>query len=384
MSGGQPPAPLARSDAPPGAPPPGPRPSAPLAPLPLPLRRLGRSPVHVTELSFGGAAIGNLFTEVSEQDARAAVDAAWDGGIRTFDTAPHYGLGLSERRLGDALRHRPRDEYVICTKVGRLLDPGHPARPAGGGPGPDGQVSGAAPGRDPEGFAVSARYVRRFDFSADGVTRSLEASLARLGLDRVDIALIHDPDDHAEQAFRAAYPALEKLRAAGVVRAIGAGMNQAEMLTRFVTDTDVDVVLVAGRYTLLDQSAAAGLLPAALRRGVSVIAGGVFNSGVLATPDEGATYDYQAAPAGLIERARRLQEACARFGVPLRAAAARFPLTHPAVASVLIGARSAAEITDALRLRAADIPAALWDALAEETAAGGGPRAADASKEGQL
>jgi len=345
VSGGQPPAPLARSDAPPG-----PRPAAPLAPLPL--RRLGRSPVHVTELSFGGAAIGNLFTEVSEQDARAAVDAAWDGGIRTFDTAPHYGLGLSERRLGDALRHRPRDEYVICTKVGRLLDPGHPAD--------------SPPCGDPEGFAVPARYIRRFDFSADGVTRSLEASLARLGLDRVDIALIHDPDDHAEQAFREAYPALEKLRAAGVVRAIGAGMNQAEMLTRFVTDTDVDVVLVAGRYTLLDQSAAAELLPAALRRGVSVIAGGVFNSGLLAAPAEGATYDYQAAPAGLIERARRLQEACARFGVPLRAAAARFPLTHPAVASVLIGARNAAEITDALRLRAVDIPAALWDAVAEE------------------
>jgi D-threo-aldose 1-dehydrogenase len=319
----------------------------------LPLRRIGHSPVHVTELSFGGAAIGNLYTEVSEQDARAAVDAAWAGGIRTFDTAPHYGLGLSERRLGDALRHRPRDEYVISTKVGRLLEPGPPA-PA------------APPGGDPEGFAVPARYVRRFDFSADGVTRSLEASLARLGLDRVDIVLVHDPDEHAEQAFREAYPALEKLRAAGVVRAIGAGMNQAEMLTRFVTDTDVDVVLVAGRYTLLDRSAATELLPAALSRGVSVIAGGVFNSGVLAAPGEGATYDYQAAPAELIDRARRLQEACARFGVPLRAAAARFPLTHPAVASVLIGARNAAEITDALRLRAVDIPAALWDVLAEE------------------
>jgi len=189
----------------------------------------------------------------------------------------------------------------------------------------------------------------------------------------VDIVLIHDPDSRAEQAFREAYPALEKLRAAGVVRAIGAGMNQAEMLTRFVTDTDVDLVLVAGRYTLLDQSAAAELLPAAQRRGVSVIAGGVFNSGVLAAPGEGATYDYQAAPAELLERARRLQEACARFGVPLRAAAARFPLTHPAVASVLIGARNAAEITDALRLRAVDIPAALWDALV----------AADASEKGQ-
>jgi D-threo-aldose 1-dehydrogenase len=345
------------------------------SPASLPLRRLGRSPVHVTELSFGGAAIGNLFAEVSEQDARAAVDAAWAGGIRTFDTAPHYGLGLSERRLGDALRHRPRDEYAISTKVGRLLELAADSHAgpvaAGNGPAADGQ-----PGGDPEGFAVPARYVRRFDFSADGVTRSLEESLARLGLDRVDIALIHDPDEHAEQAFREAYPALEKLRAAGVVRAIGAGMNQAEMLTRFVTDTDVDVVLVAGRYTLLDQSAAAQLLPAAQRRGVSVIAGGVFNSGLLAAPVAGATYDYQAAPAGLIERAGRLQEACARFGVPLRAAAARFPLTSPAVASVLIGARNAAEITDALRLRALDIPDALWDAVAD---AGGTASSAAAS-----
>jgi D-threo-aldose 1-dehydrogenase len=380
VTGGQSPA---RPDAIPPGPPRSAAPSAaaplsPLSPLspPLPLRRIGHSPVHVTELSFGGAAIGNLFTEVSEQDARAAVDAAWAGGIRTFDTAPHYGLGLSERRLGDALRQRPRDEYVISTKVGRVLDPAPSAdAPAGG---------------DPEGFAVPARYVRRFDFSADGVTRSLEASLARLGLDRVDIALIHDPDDHADQAFREGYPALEKLRAAGVVRAIGAGMNQAEMLTRFVTDTDVDLVLVAGRYTLLDQSAAAELLPAALRRGVSVIAGGVFNSGVLAAPDAGATYDYQAAPAELIERARRLQEACARFGVPLRAAAARFPLTHPAVASVLIGARNAAEITDAVALRALDIPAALWDALATDSADGAaGPPGAisgsttDASEKGQ-
>jgi len=318
-------------------------------PLPLPRRRLGTSPVLVTELSFGAAAIGNLFTEVTDDEARAAVDAAWDGGIRTFDTAPHYGLGLSERRLGAALRDRPRDELVICTKVGRLL------RPAGPPP----------YGPDPAGFAVPARLVREFDFTADGIRRSLEASLHRLGMDRVDIALIHDPDDHAEQAFREAYPALEKLRGEGVVRAIGAGMNQAAMLARFVVDTDIDVVLVAGRYTLIDRSAAETLLPAALDRGVSVIAGGVFNSGLLAAPVPGATYEYQAAPDELIDRARRLESTCARYGVPLRAAAARFPFTHPAVASVLIGARSAAEVTDAVRLRAMDIPAALWDELRE-------------------
>jgi D-threo-aldose 1-dehydrogenase len=317
----------------------------------LPLRRLGRSDVQVTDLSFGAAAIGNLFTEVSDEAARAAVDAAWDGGIRTFDTAPHYGLGLSERRLGDALRHRRRDDYVISTKVGRLLSPAAPPY-----------------GSDTEGFAVPAAHSRVVDFSADGVRRSLDSSLSRLGLDRIDIALIHDPDDHGQQALQEAYPALEKLRAEGVVRAIGAGMNQAGMLARFVAETDIDVVLVAGRYTLLDHSAADTLLPAALDRGVAVLAGGVFNSGVLAAPGPGATYDYQAAPDSLIARARRLEAVCDRFGIPLRAAAAQFPLTHPAVTSVLIGARSAAEATDAITLHDLDIPAALWEALAAEQA----------------
>lgn len=314
---------------------------------PLAVRRLGRSAVEVTELSFGGAALGNLFTPVDDEAAAAAVDAAWNGGIRTFDTAPHYGLGLSERRLGGALAGRPRAEYVISTKVGRLLEP--VAEPHG---------------TDTEGFAVPAHSRRVFDFSADGVRRSLEASLVRLGLDRIDIALIHDPDDHGEQALREAYPALERLRSEGCVRAIGVGMNQAGMLTRFVSDTDVDVVLVAGRYTLLDQSAADALLPSALDHGVSVIAGGVFNSGLLAAPGAGARYDYRAAPDRLIARAQELAAICARFGVPLRAAAARFPFSHPAVASVLVGARSAAEITDAIQLREADIPAALWTALA--------------------
>jgi D-threo-aldose 1-dehydrogenase len=314
---------------------------------PLAVRRLGRSAVEVTELSFGGAALGNLFTPVDDEAAAAAVDAAWNGGIRTFDTAPHYGLGLSERRLGGALAGRPRAEYVLSTKVGRLLEP--VAEPHG---------------TDTEGFAVPAHSRRVFDFSADGVRRSLEASLVRLGLDRIDIALIHDPDDHGEQALREAYPALERLRSEGCVRAIGVGMNQAGMLTRFVTDTDVDVVLVAGRYTLLDQSAADALLPSALDHGVSVIAGGVFNSGLLAAPGAGARYDYRAAPDRLIARAQELAAICTGFGVPLRAAAARFPLTHPAVASVLVGARSAAEITDAIQLRETDIPAALWTALA--------------------
>ena len=313
---------------------------------PVARRQLGKSRLRITELAFGGAPIGNLFTAVDDAAAAETIDAAWTGGIRTFDTAPHYGLGLSERRLGAALARRPRSEYVISTKVGRLLED-------------------APLGHDPEGFAVAARARRVFDFSADGVRRSLEGSLDRLGLDRVDIALIHDPDDHGEQALREAYPALEQLRAEGCVQAIGVGMNQTTMLNRFVTDTDVDVVLVAGRYSLLDQSAAVSLLPTALERGVGVIVGGVFNSGLLAAPAAGATYDYKAAPDALIARAQDLAALCARFGVPLRAAAARFPLRHSAVASVLIGARSAAEITDAIDLRVTEIPAELWTALAE-------------------
>ena len=314
-------------------------------------RQLGATPVFVTELSFGGAPIGNMFATLSDEAARATVDAAWEGGIRTFDTAPFYGRGLSERRLGAALRPHNRDEYVVSTKVGRLLEPVGPGSASGG--------ADYAPRFD-------MRFDMRFDFSADGVRRSLAGSLARLGLDRVDIALIHDPDDHGEQAFREAYPALEKLRAEGTVRAIGVGMNQAAMLTRFIVDTDVDLVMVAGRYTLLDQSAADELLPAAQRRGVPVLAAGVFNSGVLAAPVPGASYDYAAAPEALISRARVLEETCARFGVPLRAAAARFPLTHPAVASVLIGASSAAEITDAIQLRRLRIPAQLWESLPRE------------------
>lgn len=316
-------------------------------------RKLGRSDVTVTELSLGGAAIGNLFSEVDDATAAATIDAAWDGGIRLFDTAPHYGLGLSERRLGAALRGRPRDEFLISTKVGRLLLPADPPYRA-----------------DEAGFAVPAAYVRRFDFSTDGVRRSLEESLGRLGMDRVDIALIHDPDDHGEQALTQAYPALERLRAEGVVRAIGVGMNQASMLTRFVRDTNIDVVLIAGRYTLLDQRAADDLLPTAAERGVGVIAGGVFNSGLLADPSDDARFDYDRAPLSMVQRARELEAICGSYGVPLRAAAARFPLGHPAVASVLIGARSPAEINDAIRLRETAIPAALWDALRAEGDAG--------------
>lgn len=320
---------------------------------PLPKARLGRSQVEVTTLGFGAAAVGGLYRPVEEETAVGAFEAAWQAGIRHFDTAPHYGLGLSERRLGAWLRGKPRAEYVVSTKVGRLLEPY-------GGEN-DAPVDDLA-----NGFSVPATHRRRWDFSADGIRRSLEESLVRLGLDRVDLVLIHDPDDHGEQAFNEAYPALERLRAEGVVGAIGAGMNQAEMLTRFATDTDMDVVLCAGRYTLLEQPALTALLPAAAARGTSVIVGGVFNSGLLAAPGRDATYNYAAVPDQLLARALRMQEITESYGVPLRAAAARFPFGHPAVTSVLIGARSAAEVADAVTLYERPLPAALWESLRSE------------------
>ncbi|MEU5976279.1 aldo/keto reductase [Streptomyces sp. NPDC047315] len=312
-------------------------------------RTLGRSAVRITELAFGGAGIGNLYRRVDEPTAAGAVDAAWDAGIRSFDTAPHYGLGLSERRLGRALQGRPRDAYTLSTKVGRLLRP-----TAGGG-------SDLA-----NGFDVPADHARVWDFSADGVRRSVEDSLRRLGLDRIDVAYLHDPDDHEDEALRHGYPALERLRAEGVVRAIGAGMNQTRMLTRFVRDTDVDVVLCAGRFTLLDQEALAELLPTAAARGTAVIAAGVFNSGLLAAPAPGAPYDYAPAPPDLTDRALRMQEVAARHGLPLRAVALRFSLSHPAVAGALVGMRSAAEVHDAVAQLARPVPPALWDELRAE------------------
>ncbi|MER6471931.1 aldo/keto reductase [Streptomyces collinus] len=307
------------------------------------MRPLGRSGVEVSPLGFGAAGIGNLYTPVDDERAHEAVRAAWQRGIRYFDTAPHYGLGLSERRLGAVLREYDRAAFTVSTKVGRRLEPA------------------AGTGDDlAHGFAVPARLRRVWDFGADGVRRSLEASLDRLGLDRVDVVYLHDPDDHAEQAFREAYPALERLRSEGVVGAIGAGMNQAEMLTRFVRDTDVDAVLCAGRHTLIDQSAAHELLPEAAARGVSVVIGGAFNSGLLADPGPAATYDYGRAPGELVERARRLAAVAERHGITLRAAALAFCAAHPAVATVLAGARSAAEVHDCADQFTTRVPPAFW------------------------
>jgi D-threo-aldose 1-dehydrogenase len=291
--------------------------------------QLGRTGVTVTQLGLGCAPIGGLYEPVSEADAGAVVDRAWEHGLRLFDTAPLYGSGLSERRVGAALRDRPRDALVLSTKVGRLLRAGEPV----------------------------------FDFSFDGVLRSLEESLERLGLDRVDVVFIHDPDDHFDEALAGAYPALERLRGEGVVRAIGVGMNQSEMLARFARETDVDCVLLAGRYTLLDRSALGELLPLCLERGVAVVAGGVFNSGALVGD---AHYDYAPAEPAVLDRVSRLAEICTRWHVPLAAAAVQFPLGHPAVACVLVGCRSSVEVDEDVALFELELPAGLWEELDAE------------------
>lgn len=313
--------------------------------------KLGRSDVAVSPLGFGGAVIGNLYRAVDEETALGAVDAAWDAGIRYFDTAPHYGLGLAERRLGTALAGRPRSELVVSTKVGRLLVPS----PA---------TAGA---RDAAGFDVPADHQRVWDFSADGVRRSLEASLRRLGMDRVDLVLIHDPDDHWRQAVDEAYPALHELRAQGVIGAIGAGMNQWPMLERFATETDVDAVMLAGRYTLLEQSAADTMLPACLRRNVSVLAAGVFNGGVLATDELGpeAMFDYSPAAPELRAKVAGIAAVVHRHGASLPQVAMAFAGAHPAVASVVVGARSAAEVRRNAELFGRPVPAEVWADLAE-------------------
>jgi D-threo-aldose 1-dehydrogenase len=311
-------------------------------------RTIARTGVSLTSLGFGGSVIGNLYRETSEDDARSALDSAWDGGIRYFDTAPHYGLGLSERRLGAALRDRPRHEYVVSSKVGRLLVPN---------PSPAGQ--------DTEGFAVPDDLRRQRDFSRDGVHRSIEQTLERTGLDRLDLVYLHDPDDHWQQAADEAMPALADLRDQGVVGAIGVGMNQSALPARFLRETAADVVMLAGRYTLLDQSALDDVLPAAVDTGKSVVAVGVFNSGLLSGdhPRPGMHYDYQPASDRLVARAQAMAAVCAEHGVTLPSAAMAFPLLHPAVVNVTLGMRNRAQVERNVDLHRRRVPPALWTDL---------------------
>jgi D-threo-aldose 1-dehydrogenase len=303
-------------------------------------RRLGRTSCFVTELGMGTAPLGGLYTPVSEEVALETLEAAWASGVRLFDTAPLYGNGLSERLLGSFLKFKPREEYVLATKVGRRLRA--PTLQAGEGMPPV------------------------FDFSYDGVMRAFEESLLRLGAERVDILHIHDPDNHYRDALAGAYKALDNLRSQGAIKAVGAGMNQSEMLVRFARDGVFDCFLLAGRYTLLDQGALAEFLPLCEERGISVIAAGVYNSGILADPRANAKFDYQDADQSLINRALRIEKICLRHGVPLKAAAMQFAAAHPAVATTLTGARSPTEIEENVAAYSLAISPAMWEDLLAE------------------
>jgi D-threo-aldose 1-dehydrogenase len=311
---------------------------------PLSKTTLGISDVPVTSLGLGTAPLGGWPAALTEKDGIATVQAAWDIGLRYFDTAPFYGYGQSERWVGRVLRGKPRSSFTVSTKMGRLL---------------------VDADSQPELFHGEHRQTAVFDFSYEGARRSLEQSLERLALDRVDVALIHDPDDALDQALDGTYSALHDMRAEGVVGAIGAGMNWIEPLVYLATRAEFDCILLAGRYTILEQEALDTLLPLAIEKQFSIIAGGVFNSGVMVDPSAGATYNYEAAPEDIVSKARRIHEVCAAHDVDPKAAAVQFPLAHPAVATVITGARSAGEIEANARLMAEPIPAELWDSLIE-------------------
>ncbi len=312
---------------------------------------VGSTGVNVTALGFGAAPIGNLYRPIDDETAHLAVAAGWEGGIRYFDTAPHYGLGLSERRLGVALQDYPRAEFTISTKVGRLLVPN---------PSPTGSDLGKG------GFAVNDILRRQYDYTRDGVLRSLESSLDRLGVDRIDIVYVHDPEDHMEAALRQAVPALVELRDQRMIGAVGVGMNFVEPLRRFVTETDIDIVMVAGRWTLVDRSAAP-LLEDCLGRSVAVVSAAPFNSGLLSrpAPPDDARFDYGPAPPDVLAAARACAQVCTAHATTLPTVALQFPLLHTAVCTVVAGMRTAHQCALNVEWVSAVIDEHLWAALPE-------------------
>jgi D-threo-aldose 1-dehydrogenase len=324
-----------------------------------------------TGLGFGGAPLGNLYTALDEATAAQALDAAWQVGLRYFDTAPLYGQGLSEERMGRALAGKPRGEYFISTKVGRVLVPSQ------------------APLAEQDGYVAGLPFSARFDYSGEGAQRSLEDSLRRMGLDRIDVVYIHDIDraTHGGQqpqrfaeAMDGAYPALARLRSEGVIGAIGLGVNEWEVCEQALAHADFDCFMLAGRYTLLDQSARESLLPKCREKGVRLVLGGVYNSGILATGAvAGARYDYQPAGPAVLARTRELESACRWHGVPLRAAALQFALACPEAAAVVVGARSPHEVSDAAAMARWPIPGALWEELQLRGLLGAAPAALAAS-----
>jgi D-threo-aldose 1-dehydrogenase len=298
------------------------------------------TPVAVTQLGLGTAQLGDLYGTLDTSTTTAIVDAAWDSGIRYFDTAPHYGLGLAEERLGQALRGRPRDDYVISTKVGRLIVPDERTQ----------------------------EPTRRWDFSPSGVRRSLDESMERLQLQRIDIVLIHDPQEHMREALDEAYPALDQLRREGVVGAIGVGSGTLTALETFAAETEIDVLMMAGRYTMLEQPATARLMPLCQQKGISILNAGVFNTGLLALaePEPNGRYEYQAAATELFERARMLAAEAKAHGITLPEAALKFAARPNAVVSVVIGADSPVQVNDNVELFERDAGLdSLWKSLRE-------------------
>jgi D-threo-aldose 1-dehydrogenase len=318
-------------------------------------RRVGRTGLRVTALGCGGAPLGNLQEPVSDRSGAEAIDTAWTNGCRYFDTAPYYGYGLSERRMGDALRPHPRGDYVLSTKVGRLIRPGDSEQ------------------KKLENFPDSMPFHAEYDYSYDGVMRSIEDSYQRLGLERVDILLMHDIEarTHGDRypglmsiAMDGGYRAMDELRRNGVVSAIGLGVNDLAACEAALEAGDFDCFLLAGRYTLLEQAPLDGFFPACQKRGISIIIGGPFNSGVLVRLGRAdATYDYGAIPDAIGDRVKKLAEIATAHGVALGDAALQFCLAHPVVASVIPGARTAAEVQSHWQMVKVRIPPGFWDDL---------------------
>lgn len=328
---------------------------------PFKLRRLGKSGVMLPQLGFGAAPLGELFTRVTEQDAEATLQTAWEAGVRYYDTAPWYGRGQSEHRVGRFLYRQPRSEAILSTKIGRIL---------------------RAP-RQPERFdtgfwAGGLHFEHRFDYSYDGVMRAYEDSLQRLGMNRIDLLLIHDLDvwhqgsrDMVDaklvQLANGGWRALAELKEGGAIRAIGAGINELGMMPRFLELFDIDFFLLALRYTLGEQETLDAELPHCARRDVGIVIGGVFSSGLYATgPGPGAKYNYADATPAEMDKAGRIAAVCQRHGVPLAAAALQFPLLHPQVTCVIPGAFSPAQVEQNVGHMRREIPAALWAQLRQE------------------
>jgi len=309
---------------------------------PFEKRRVGSSQVEIARLGLGTAPLGGWPEAVSSQTAIATVQRAWDRGIRFFDTAPFYGAGQAELFLAQALEGKPREDFRVSTKTGRLIVHG-----------PD----------VVEFFKGTRPFHSVFDFSADGVESSVRDSRARLGLGAPDLMLVHDPDAHHAEVLQQAYPKLRAMRDAGEFGALGVGMNYVEPLVRFANEADFDIFLLAGRYTLLEQTALDELFPLAQERGISIVLGGVFNSGLLIAPTAGAMYDYAPASSEILAKARAIEAVCRTFDVPLRAAALQFAAAHPAVTSMVIGARTPGEVDDTLANTNLVIPGELWSIL---------------------